>query len=204
MVIFWFGQWGGALYGNIAEIKEFLKNRLSKKRYVHSLNVADECFKLAEKYEQDKEKLYFAGLLHDVCKEQPFAEQREMTVNSGLDVETAEITSKPLWHAVAGAVFVRDEMGINDKDIINSIRFHTIAHAGMTRFEEIVYLGDLVSADRDYKDVERMRKLAYTDIDRAMLEALKYSIETTMKKNGYVPHYTVEAYNQYVYVCEQS
>lgn len=189
------------MYENTDEIKAFLKKRLSKKRYIHSLNVADECIRLAELYSIDKNKAYYAGLLHDVCKEQPFAEQKEMVIKSQLDVERAEITSKPLWHAIAGAVYVRDVLGVSDRDTLNAIRFHTIAHAGMTRFEEIVYLADLISADRDYKDVGKMRKLAYYDIDNAMLEGLIYSVDSTMKKNGYLPHYTIEAYNQYVYVC---
>ena len=35
---------------NINELRDILKIRLSKKRYTHSLNVADAALKLAEKY----------------------------------------------------------------------------------------------------------------------------------------------------------
>ena len=67
----------------------------------------------------------------------------------------------------------------------------------MTRLEEIVYLGDLVSADRDYKGVEKMRKLVYTDLDKAMLEALIFSIRSVIKKGGVIPDATSEGYNFY-------
>ena len=38
----------------------------------------------------------------------------------------------------------------------------------MSKLEEIIYMADLISDDRDYKDVDKMRKLAYSDFERAM------------------------------------
>lgn len=185
---------------DIKELEAFLEHRLSKKRYAHSLNVAKECVKLAKIYGEDTEKAYLTGLMHDVCKELPFDEQQKLIENCGFEVDELELMSKPLWHAIAGAVYVRDELGVIDSEILNAIRFHTIAHAGMTRFEEIVYLADLISIDRDYKDLGKMRKLAYLDISNAMCEAMAYSIDSTIKKGAYLPRQTVEAYNQYLHI----
>lgn len=67
----------------------------------------------------------------------------------------------------------------------------------MSRLEEIVYLGDLISAERDYKDVDRMRKLAYSSLNEAMLEAFAFSIRSVVKKGGLVPICTAEGYNFY-------
>ena len=53
------------------EIKDILKIRLSKKRYSHSLNVADAASRLADKFGGDREKCFLAGLIHDICKEIP-------------------------------------------------------------------------------------------------------------------------------------
>lgn len=182
---------------DVENIIDFLRNRLSEKRFNHSLNVAAECRKLAEYYGEDPEKAYFAGLVHDICKEIPADEMKQMAAESGLGVSSAELQTKALWHAVAGAAFVRDSLMIEDKDIINAVRFHTIGRAGMTRFEEIVYIGDLISADRSYNGVKKFRKLAYQDMDRVMLEALIFSIVSVTEKKGLIPEYTLEAYNQY-------
>ena len=179
------------------EKKKYLKDNLSSKRYQHSLNVAAECRKLAEKYGEDPEKAYFAGLLHDVCKELAPEEQIRLIEESGFAVCREERETRSLWHAVAGAYFIKSVWGIEDIDIINSIRFHTVGRAGMSRLEEIVYLGDLVSADRSYKDVDKMRKLVYTDLDAAMLEGFVFSIKSVVKKGGLVPPCTVEGYNFY-------
>lgn len=188
---------------NISEKKAFLKERLSKKRYIHSINVAEECVRLAKLYNEDTEKAEFAGLLHDICKEIPVQQQYDLTVESGFSVCREELESRSLLHGIAGAYFIKKEFGVEDIDILNAIRFHTVGRAGMSRLEEIVYLGDLVSAERDYKDVDKMRKLVYSDIDKAMLEAFEFSIESVIKKGGFIPSCTVEGYNFYLRFCKK-
>lgn len=185
------------MFYNTEEKKKYLKENLSQKRYQHSLNVAAECRKLAEKYGEDPDKAYFAGLLHDICKELPGEEQKSLVLESGFAVCREELETRSLWHAVAGAYFVKNIFGIEDIDIINSIRFHTVGRAGMSRLEEIVYLGDLISADRNYKDVDKMRKIVYSDLNKAMLEAFRFSIKSVVKKEGMLPICTVEGYNFY-------
>ena len=184
------------------ENRAFLKARLSKKRYTHSLNVAHEAQRLAELYGEDPEKAYFAGLMHDVCKELPAEEQEELVRASSFAVSKEELVTKPVWHGIAGAYFLQVRMGVTDPDVLNAVRYHTVGRAGMTRLEEIVDLADLISEDRTYDGVEQMRQLCLTSINAAMLEGIRFSIETTLKKGGYLPPVTVEAYNQYIF-CEK-
>ena len=179
------------------EKKKYLKEILSQKRYQHSLNVAAECRKLALKYGEDPYKAYFAGLLHDICKELPDEEQKALVINSGFTVCREELETRSLWHAIAGAYFIKTNFGVEDIDILNAVRFHTVGRAGMSRLEEIVYLGDLISAERDYKDVDKMRKLTYTSLNAAMLEALSFSMKSVIKKGGLIPVCTAEGYNFY-------
>ncbi|MDO5560093.1 MAG: bis(5'-nucleosyl)-tetraphosphatase (symmetrical) YqeK [Oscillospiraceae bacterium] len=185
---------------DIESIKKLLNQRLSQKRYIHSLNVADECRNLAKQYSEDEEKAYFAGLIHDICKELDTEELRQMAYQSGLMMTRAEKETKGLWHGVAGAAYIKDTLNITDADIINSVRFHTVARAGMSRLEEIVYMGDLISADRTYKDVKKMRRTAYIDLNQAMLDGLVFSIQSVIEKKGLIPEYTIQAYNQYLYI----
>ena len=85
----------------------------------------------------------------------------------------------------------------DDDDILNAIRYHTVARKGMSLLEEIIYLADLTSADRDYSDVDYVRKLCKKNISDAMLYALQYSITDVIEKKSVLPRHTVEAYNQY-------
>lgn len=175
-----------------------LKARLSKKRFTHSVNVAKAAAALAERWNADPERAYLAGLLHDCCKELLYEEQAELMRDGPLAVSDTEWLCKPVWHGIAAASYMHAELGIDDEEILLAARWHTIGHAGMTRLEEIVYMADLISADRTYHDVERFRKLAQKDLEMAMLYAFEYSIESVMKKEVPLPVSTVEAYNDYL------
>ena len=181
-----------------SEYKEHIKEKLSKKRYNHSLNVADAAVKLAKRYGTDKEKAYIAGLLHDVCKELPAEEQLRLAKQSDLNVSEIELNAVPLLHAIAGSVYIREKFGITDEEIIKAIRYHTVACGDMDKLSKIVYIADLISDDRDYKDVKRMRKVAEQGLDKAMLEALRFSLTDSVAKGNTIPLCTLEAYNDLI------
>lgn len=181
------------------ELTDILDIRLSKKRYQHSLNVAAEAERLAVRYGfKDIQKAYNSGLIHDICKEIPKDEQLAMVKRSAMDVTDVEMVTPPLYHAIAGARYAETVLGVHDADVLNAIRYHTVGRAGMSRLEEIIYLADLISEDRSYKDVNKMRKYAYQSIEKAMLEALRFSVTDVVSKGSMLPRHTIEAYNYYV------
>ena len=187
--------------GQSEQIRAFsalLKARLSKKRFVHSVNVARAAYLLAERWGADPDRAYLAGLLHDCCKELPFEEQEELMREGPFLVSPDEWKCKPVWHGIAAASYMHAELGIDDAEVLSAARWHTVGHANMTKLEEIVYMADLISADRTYRDVERFRKMAQSDLDKALLCAFEYAIESVMKKETPLPVSTVEAYNFYL------
>ena len=185
-------------------IKDELARLLSHKRYEHSLNVAQSAYELALKYDENCEKAYICGLLHDICKELPYKQQKQMALSSGYHLSFEELCSKSLWHAVAGAFYAAKKFEIYDEDMLNAIRYHTIAREKMSRLEEIIYLADLISADRKYKDVNRIRKLAFSDLHLAMREALRFTLTNVSDNCVYLPVCSVQAYNQYVFLCQDN
>ena len=176
----------------------FLEQTLSKKRFQHSCNVARAAKQLAQRYGADQEKAYFAGLVHDICKEMPFDEQRRLMLAGDFAPDEAELHSRKLWHGIAGAYYIQTEFGVADREILNAVRFHTVGRPGMTLLEEIIYIADMISDERDYKGVAKMRKLAYENLQTAMLTALSDAIGSVLKKEGLIPQYTIAAYNGYL------
>lgn len=87
---------------------------------------------------------------------------------------------------------------MTDRDILNAVRFHTVGRPGMSLLEEIIYIADMISDERDYKGVTKMRRLAYEDLQAAMLTALTDAIGSVLKKEGMIPQYTIAAYNSYL------
>lgn len=192
----------------MSEIKEYeakysgyidmLRTALSKKRFSHSMNVAAMCFDLAKKHGSDAEKAYLAGILHDIRKETEDKTLEKEIGLSGYRIDSVEYASKKTWHGIAAAYYVKQELGITDIDILNAIRYHTVGRAHMSKLEKIVYLGDLVSAERDYPDVEKYRQYALDDLDNGMYKALKWLINDFTQSGRAIPLCTVEAYNCYL------
>ncbi|MBE6848435.1 MAG: HD domain-containing protein [Ruminococcus sp.] len=182
----------------VKEMTAVLAQRLSQKRFRHSCNVAQAARELAKRYGADADKAYFAGLVHDICKELPFEEQEQLVLASDMQPDLAELHSKKVWHGIAGAQLLRTEFGITDMDILNAVRFHTVGRAQMSLLEEIIYIADMISEERDYKGVGRMRRLAYENLQEAMLEALQDSAAAVLKKGVMLPEYSIAAYNYYL------
>lgn len=180
----------------VEDYKELLKGRLDEKRYHHSLCVADEARRLAEKYGGDPEKMYLAGLLHDCTKRMPDNEQLQLFLKFGIILTAVEKASPQIWHAMSGALFVKESLDICDDDIISAIRYHTTGKADMTLSQKIVYLADLTSADRNYPDVEEIRRLSNVGLDEAIFAVLKFTVNNMSGKGLPLHPDTLDAYNQ--------
>lgn len=181
-----------------AVFKEILKQRLNEKRYYHSLCVADEAKRLAEKYGADTEKAYLAGLLHDITKNSPAEEHLKIFKDFGIIPSELEMSSEKLWHAMSGAAYTRNALGITDPEITEAIRFHTTARANMPLLAKILYLADFTSADRDYEDVDVIRGFVDISLEKAFVYALRYTIKDLAEQSRAVHPDTVAAYNEAV------
>lgn len=178
--------------------KLLLSSRLCEKRFRHSLNVAEEASHLAQIFGENQSKAYFAGLVHDICKDEPKDEQLQRIRSSAIIWDNKADTQPSLWHATAGSIFIADALNVADEDIINAVRYHTTARAGMSKLEQIIYLADLTSADRTYEDVETVRVLARASLEKAMLYALQFIISDLVAHKTPIVNDTMEAYNEYV------
>ena len=174
-----------------------IKSRLSEHRYIHSVNVSKAAVHLAKLNGANEEKAALAGILHDVMKEAPLDVQYEYIEKNGENLTLSELHNHAVVHQMSGAAFCRLELGITDNDILLPIRYHTTGHADMTLAEKIIYTADFISADRDYKDVKKMRKYAEQSLEKAMFEALKFSIKDSVEKGNTIPVSTLEAYNDF-------
>ena len=180
------------------EYVQLIEQRLSQKRFIHSMNVAKECVKLAEKYGGDKEKAYLVGVLHDIMKEEKPEILLQTLAEYGIINDTVTVSSRPLWHAKAGAAYCQHVLNIHDEDIINAISYHTTARANMSQLEKILYLADYIGEERDYPDVDVMRSETWKSMKSGMEYALKYSIGDLVQRNKAIHPDTIEAYNEIV------
>lgn len=172
---------------------EIIRKRESEYRFAHSLEVAKSAEKLAKQYGGDVQKARFAGLMHDVMKDVSQNEQLQIFEDFDILLTDVEQHAPKLWHAMAGAAFLEYVLRMDDRDILNAVRYHTTARAGMSLLEKIVYVADFISADREYPDVDVMRKLAKQSLEDAMRYALEYTVRDLRQKGATVHPDTIAA-----------
>ena len=156
--------------------RRLAKKRLSAKRYQHTLNVRRMAVKLAKRWGADPEKAALAALLHDTAKELPREEMLQILNDNAIMAENAQNRPSPVWHGICAAILAQTQWGVEDEEVLSAIRCHTTGKPGMSLLDEIVFLADMTSAERDYPEVDYLRKLEKKDIHQAMREALEMNL----------------------------
>ncbi len=157
----------------------------------HILGVVETAMKLAQRYGADIYKARTAALYHDYCKDLD-----NETTNQYIEeyhLESKYKNQPQLSHGRIAAERVKREQGIVDEEVLDAIRYHTTGRKGMTLLEKIVYLSDTIEPTRDYPGVEKLRALAWVNIDEAVIMAMDQTISHVNQKGMELDIDTVEA-----------
>ena len=104
-----------------SEYDQMLEQRLSKKRYKHSLAVMERAIELARRFGADEEKAKLAGLLHDVMKDTEDKILLQFIEDSDILLTYADRAAPQLWHAIGATVFLQKRLGIVDEDVLAAV-----------------------------------------------------------------------------------
>lgn len=165
---------------NFEEIEQILSQTQSKKRYEHTLGVVNTAEELAVQYAPEmKEKARWAALLHDCAKTKDASPEGmwELAKESLFDHKPVLEDGESLLHAAASEVLARKKFGVEDRDILSAVRWHTTGHWGMTELEMIVYCADMIEPNRSYPEVAQLRSLA----DKGLLTLAKGCCRATVQ-----------------------
>ncbi|MCH3971886.1 MAG: bis(5'-nucleosyl)-tetraphosphatase (symmetrical) YqeK [Oscillospiraceae bacterium] len=178
------------------EAKRIIRPLLGDYRFNHSVCVSEAAKKLAKQYGANVEKAEMAGMLHDIMKDIPCERQLQLMAEYGIVLTPLEQHAPKLWHAMLGAGYLRNALGIDDQELLDSVRYHTTGRANMTLMDKIIFTADFISADRTYSNVEKFRKLAKKDLPKVMEAELAYTIEKLAKDGVPIHPDTFAAYNE--------
>ncbi|APM38265.1 bis(5'-nucleosyl)-tetraphosphatase (symmetrical) YqeK [Clostridium kluyveri] len=181
------------------EIKEYLKERLSEKRYKHSLNVKITAIKLAEAYNGDVNKAALAGLIHDCAKYMSGNEILNLAVKNGILIDEVSRLNPNLLHGSVAVVVAKKIMGIFDEDILSAIACHTTGKKNMNLLEKIIYIADYIEPARNFPGVEELREKAFVDLDGAILDAFNNTIKVVINRGQLLHLNTIEGRNYLVF-----
>ena len=185
------------------QCEQEVKRHLTQGRFYHSQCVAAEAEKLARRYGADPEKARLCGILHDVMKDTPPQEQLKILEKSGIILTVAQRRNRKLWHALSGAAYLRDVLGIADQEILGAVECHTSGKGGMSLLDKVLFVADYISADRDYPGVEELRVTAYRSLEEAMVEGIRFTVDELMGQELPVAAESIEAYNDAIITLQE-
>lgn len=179
------------------EMRKGILSRLRGYRYEHTLGCERAARKLAERFGGDPEKAGVAALLHDITKHLSPQEQLNLCEKYGIIPCTVEKSEPKMLHGKTAAAIARDEYGMPE-EICDAIACHTTGRRGMTLLDKILYLADYIEDTRDFSGVEKARKLARQDIDRALLYCYDQTLTDLVERGKLIHSDTVAAYNDMI------
>jgi len=179
-------------------LTDLMQNRLSRKRYEHSLQVARVAAEMAAYYGLDEDKAYITGLLHDYAKGISGEDLARMAGNNGLIEDGMDLEIPDLLHAPVGAWLLQNELGLEDEEMLRAIACHTTGALAMSELDKIIYLADMIEPGRDYPGLERLKCVAMRDLDRGMLLGTESTIRYCLEQGRILHPRTIAVRNYYL------
>ena len=103
-----------------------------------------------------------------------------------------------LLHSFVSAKLARDIFGIKDAEILHAISEHTLGSLQMTQLSKILFVADISSKDRKYKDAFVIRTLAMQDLEKALLYAANRKLWFTIDSQKWLCPVGIELWNHLV------
>ncbi len=182
----------------LKKIKKDVKKELDKNRYQHTLGVMYTASCLAMRYSGDIQQAMLAGLLHDCAKCIPAERQIHLCEKNRIPMRDVELKNPHLLHAKLGALLAKSQYGIKDKTVLHAIEAHTTGMPNMGLLDKIIFVADYIEPHRDKApDLAEVRKLAFDDINEAVLRILYDTIHYLDQRRGAVDPVTYDTYEFY-------
>ena len=191
------------LYGTDADLKRLSLDELRcvsysmvfARRLAHIRGCEEEAARLANRWGADEERMRRAAILHDYTKYLSLEEHLAVCDRYGVALDPLERATDKLLHAKSGAAIAKYVFG--QEDVYDAILYHTTARAGMSLEEKILYTADYMEPNRDFPEVEELRRLAYTDLDKAVGMGALLSTREMLQRGKELHHDTKCAYAYY-------
>ena len=184
---------------NIVEIENWLKENLYEERYIHSIGVMEAAVELAQMFNMDVEKARITGLLHDAAKCFSNEKLLEIIHQHIPEVHDCELLNYKTLHAPVSAYLAKTQFGIEDQEILDAIRWHTLGRCNMSDFEKIIFLADKIEArtrDKEFRHqcLELLKE--NNGLDKALFKCFEATIKSLVDRRLAICHITIDVYNE--------
>ena len=157
------------------KLEQVVVHLLKPNRVPHVLGCRDTAVAMAKHWGADEVDAARAGLLHDITKALDGPRQLTLAGEYGIILSVFQQKNPKTLHALTGSLVAERLFGENEA-VVQAIRHHTTGKADMNLLEKIIYVADYMEPNRDFPGVEKLRALAFSDLD----EALKLGLTMTL------------------------
>ena len=164
------------------KLEQVVISLLKPNRVSHVLGCRDTAVELAKHWGADVTDAARAGILHDITKAIDGPLQLTLCEAYGKILSDFSRRYPKTLHALTGSLVAKRIFGENDA-VVSAIEHHTTGKADMNLLEKIIYVADYMEPNRDFPGVEKLRELAFTDIDAALKLGLEMTLEH-LKRQG--------------------
>ena len=161
---------------SLQELEECLPAFIKPERMAHVLGCRDMALELAKRWGADPEKAQRAALLHDITKALDGTPQLTLCRGLGILLDDFSKNHPKTLHAFTGSLVAERIFG-EKSDVVQAIASHTTGKPGMNTLEQIIYIADMMEMTRTYPGVEKLRSLAFSDLEAAVKMGISNTIE---------------------------
>ncbi|WP_027107673.1 bis(5'-nucleosyl)-tetraphosphatase (symmetrical) YqeK [Lacticigenium naphthae] len=179
------------------ELISEMQGKMTELRFQHVLRVEKTALLLAKIHKVDTEKTSIAALSHDYVKDLPDEEMRDVIISENMDLELLQYGSN-IWHGPVAAVLMKKRFGINDQEILDAIKYHTVGSPHMGSLEKIIYVADFIEPGRNFKGIERARELAKSNLDETVGYITEETLNYLLKEKMRIYPGSIYTYNKWV------
>lgn len=178
---------------NLDWLREKGHAMLKPKRIPHVIGCEQEAVRLAKRWGESEYDAATAGILHDITKKLSVEEQLILCDKYGIIIDMSVAGTDKTLHQITGAAVAYHEFGVSEK-IRDAIRWHTTGKPDMSVLEKIIYLADYIEPNRCFDGVERIRALSYQNLDAAMEDGLRMTMEDLTSRGNPILEISRSAY----------
>lgn len=165
---------------------------LKPNRVAHVLGCRETAVALARRWGADVTDAARAGLLHDITKALNGDLQLTLCRAYGIILDAFSKENPKILHALTGSLVAERIFG-ESEPVVSAIRHHTTGKADMSVLEKIIYVADYMEPNRDFPGVDKLRQLAFSDLDGALRLGLTMTLDMLHRQGSAVSPASREA-----------
>lgn len=148
-------------------------------RWTHALSVAELSARIAAANNMDAKAAYRAGLFHDCTKRFDFTDMQDYYLSFDATQQEKKLPAKVV-HQITAYSYLKREMKLEDKAILNAIRHHTTGDLNQP-LVKLLFAADKLDPSREY-DSSKTIELCLQSLEKGFQEVRKQQREYLLKQ----------------------